>query len=226
MVGGRQRFMTGGRQRFFLLAAGAIGAAFAGALLFSAGEAEAQPITIPGLGTIDVPFEIPVPAPFPEPVLTDPAGVPSEQLPTPFEALPFELPSPTIVPGAPQPERLAIAPERTTGETALDAAFTKLGAEYNTGGTGPNSFDCSGLVQWSYEQAGRDDVPRTSYEQLAAGTPVGLDDLQPGDMVSFYGGEHSALYAGDGNVIHAATYGEGVRLAPVDSMPVTGARRY
>lgn len=218
-------------QRTLWLAAGAVGAAFAGALLFSAGAAEAQPITIPGLGTIDVPLEIPVPATLPELAPADPIQVPGQQAPLRFEAPLAEVPlaefaSPTIVPGVPQAELLATAPERTTGETAVEAALTKLGAQYDSGGTGPNSFDCSGLVQWSYEQAGRDDVPRTSYEQLAAGTPVELNDLQPGDVVSYDGGGHSALYAGDGTIIHAATYGEGVKLAPVEYLPVTGARRY
>jgi cell wall-associated NlpC family hydrolase len=118
-----------------------------------------------------------------------------------------------------------MAPQKTHGQVALDAAMTKLGAPYVYGAAGPNAFDCSGLVKWAYQQAGIE-VPRTSYAQLAAGTPVSLDILQPGDVVLFYGGGHAGLYAGDGNVIHASTAGTPVKIAPISSMPVAGARRY
>ncbi|MFI7671662.1 C40 family peptidase [Nocardia sp. NPDC049526] len=127
---------------------------------------------------------------------------------------------PPISPPAP-----AVAPERTHGAIAVDAARGKVGTGYSMGATGPDAFDCSGLVQWSYKQAGVK-VPRTSYEQLSAGTPVAKDELEPGDVVSFYDGGHSALYAGDGEVIHASTYGTGVIMSPMSSMPYAGARRY
>ncbi|WP_245672504.1 C40 family peptidase [Nocardia anaemiae] len=119
----------------------------------------------------------------------------------------------------------AVSPERTHGAIAVDAARGKVGTAYSMGATGPDAFDCSGLVQWSYRQAGVK-VPRTSYEQLSSGTPVSWDELEPGDVVSFYGGGHSALYAGEGKVIHASTYGTGVIMSPMSSMPYAGARRY
>ncbi|SUA73411.1 Probable endopeptidase cgR_2070 precursor [Nocardia otitidiscaviarum] len=123
------------------------------------------------------------------------------------------------------PAPVAVPDRATTGERAVEAARSKLGTAYRMGGTGPDSFDCSGLVQWSYREAGVD-LPRTSQGQLAVGTPVGVDELQPGDLVSFYGGGHSALYAGDGRIIHAATYGVGVTETELGDMPITGARRY
>jgi peptidoglycan DL-endopeptidase CwlO len=176
------------------VAAGAVGAATIGALLLPAAPASAQPVTIPGVGTIDVPNEIPVP-----------------------QALPgLELPGPAPLP---------FAAPKSSGEVALDAALSKVGSPYVYGAAGPNSFDCSGLVQWSYRQAGVE-LPRTSGAQLAAGSPVSLDNLQPGDLVSFYGGGHSGLYAGDGNVVHAATSGTPVQVAPISSMPIAGARRF
>ncbi|MGQ4598883.1 NlpC/P60 family protein [Nocardia sp. R6R-6] len=141
----------------------------------------------------------------------------------PLIELPFHSGTPEIMPRAPAPPAAA-TPQKTTGEIAVDAARTKLGAAYNYGAVGPDAFDCSGLVQWSYGQAGVD-LPRTSYEQLTVGTPVSLDDLQPGDLVSFYDGSHSALYAGEGKVIHASTYGVGVTTSPLASMPAAGARR-
>ncbi|MGK8524537.1 C40 family peptidase [Nocardia asteroides] len=182
------------RQAQRAVAAGAVGAATIGAFLLPAAPASAQPVTIPGVGTFEVPNEIPVPPALP--------GV--------------ELPGPAPLP---------FAAPKSSGEVALDAALSKVGAPYVYGAAGPNAFDCSGLVQWSYRQAGVE-LPRTSGAQLAAGSPVSLNDLQPGDLVSFYGGGHSGLYAGDGNVVHAATSGTPVQVAPISSMPITGARRF
>jgi len=68
----------------------------------------------------------------------------------------------------------------------------------------PGSFDCSGLVQWAYKQAGVS-VPRTSQGQAGVGTPVAQQDRQPGGIVAFYGGGHVGIYAGKGNVVHAPT---------------------
>jgi peptidoglycan DL-endopeptidase CwlO len=176
------------------VAAGAVGAATLGAFLLPAAPASAQPVTIPGVGTFDVPNEILVPPALPG----------------------LELPGPAPLP---------FAAPKSSGEIALDAAMSKVGSPYVYGAAGPNSFDCSGLVQWSYRQAGVE-LPRTSGAQLSAGTPVSLNDLQPGDLVSFYGGSHSGLYAGDGNVVHASTSGQPVKVAPISSMPVAGARRF
>uniref|UniRef100_UPI003F682DF5 C40 family peptidase n=1 Tax=Nocardia noduli TaxID=2815722 RepID=UPI003F682DF5 len=144
----------------------------------------------------------------------------------PTEILGYRLPPVADLLGArPMVPTPFAAPRKTSGEIAVEAARGKLGTNYGMGGTGPDTFDCSGLVKWSYAEAGVD-TPRTSYDQLAAGTPVSRDDLQPGDLVSYYGGDHSALYAGNGMVIHASTYGVGVTESPVDSMPFAGARRY
>ncbi|MCC8927782.1 MULTISPECIES: C40 family peptidase [Nocardiaceae] len=173
-----------------ILVAGAI---TAGAVILPAAPAMAAPITIPGVGTFEIP-EIP--------------GMPP---------LPAQVPAPN----APAP----VAPQVTPAAKAVQAAETKIGAPYVYGASGPDSFDCSGLVQWAYKQAGVS-LPRTSYDQAAAGTPVSKADLRPGDVVSFYDGSHSGIYSGNGNVIHASTSGVPVKVAPVDSMPFDGARRY
>ncbi|MGW0041143.1 C40 family peptidase [Rhodococcus sp. NPDC003348] len=117
------------------------------------------------------------------------------------------------------------APMATNGQRALDAALSKLGSPYVWGATGPNAFDCSGLVQWAYRQAGVS-VPRTTYDQVNGGSPVGRGNLQPGDVVLFNGAEHVGLYAGGGMVVHAPTTGQPVKKAPLDSMPFYAARRY
>ncbi|MEV5838945.1 C40 family peptidase [Nocardia sp. NPDC052112] len=167
-----------------------------------------------------------MPAGVPEPAA--PATIPGTGITVPADMFRNELAflagvlgiKPPAGPAAP-----AVAPPRTHGAIAVDAARGKVGTSYSMGATGPDAFDCSGLVQWSYKQAGVK-VPRTSYDQLASGTPVAQDELEPGDVVSFYGGSHSALYAGDGKVIHASTYGTGVIMSPMSSMPYAGARRY
>lgn len=112
------------------------------------------------------------------------------------------------------------------GVAALEAAKTKIGARYEWGGNGPDAFDCSGLTSWAYKQAGVS-IPRTAAQQAAAGTPVALDDLQLGDLVTFYeGASHVGIYAGDGQVLNAPTYGVPVSYAPIDSMPVYNAVRF
>ncbi|MBF6357231.1 C40 family peptidase [Nocardia higoensis] len=187
------------RQARRAVAAGAIGAATIGAFLLPA-TASAQPLTIPGVGTFEVPNEIPIPP-----------GIPAVPGIAPGPGAPFAPPF--------------VAPQKALGEVALDAALSKVGSPYVYGAAGPNAFDCSGLVQWAYRQAGRE-LPRTSGAQLASGAPVSLNDLRPGDVVSFYGGGHSGLYAGNGNVVHAASAGSPVHVAPISSMPFAGARRY
>ncbi len=170
-------------------------------------SAAASLIILPGVAGIagEVHAESPLPAPV----------VPGISLPPQF-AIPGLFPE-----NPPPPPK----PAESAGERALAAAETKLGSAYRSGAAGPDAFDCSGLVQWAYRQVGVD-LPRTSYDQLAAGAPVDVDALRPGDLVSFYGGGHSALYAGDGTVVHAAGDGSGVVRSPISQMPVTGARRF
>lgn len=112
------------------------------------------------------------------------------------------------------------------GSGASGAALTRLGMPYNWGAAGPDSFDCSGLMHWAYQQQGKS-IPRTSQAQLSGGTPVSLDALQPGDIIGYYPGTtHVGMYIGDGKVVHASTYGVPVQVVPYDSMPITGASRY
>ena len=111
------------------------------------------------------------------------------------------------------------------GGAALAAALTRTGSPYEWGATGPGSFDCSGLVQWAYAQAGVP-VPRTSQAQGQVGTHVDVADLQPGDIVTFYAGAtHVGIYAGDGMIVHASDYGIPVKVATLAHAPVNDARR-
>lgn len=109
---------------------------------------------------------------------------------------------------------------------AVEAALSKIGSPYGWGAIGPNEFDCSGLIYWAYQQMEMT-VPRTSQAQMAGGTPVNKDQLQPGDVIGYYpGATHVGLYIGDGKIVHASDYGIPVQVVSVDSAPFYGARRY
>jgi cell wall-associated NlpC family hydrolase len=108
---------------------------------------------------------------------------------------------------------------------ALNFALSQVGKSYVRGGTGPNSYDCSGLTMTAFAQAGVG-LPRTSQAQFGVGTPVGLSDLAPGDLVFYYSGiSHVGIYIGNGMIVHAANPRSGVLTASVTSMPFMGGRR-
>ncbi|MFI1091284.1 NlpC/P60 family protein [Streptomyces sp. NPDC020917] len=108
---------------------------------------------------------------------------------------------------------------------AVAAARRALGAPYVWGATGPNAFDCSGLMQYAYRQAGVS-LPRTSQEQMSAGQRVPLDRIRPGDLVIYRAdASHVAMYVGGGMVIHAPYPGARVRYDPIGMMPVTAVTR-
>ncbi|MFE9931657.1 NlpC/P60 family protein [Streptomyces sp. NPDC005533] len=102
---------------------------------------------------------------------------------------------------------------------ALEAAKTKLGFTYQSGGTGPNVFDCSGLTQWAYKQANVS-ISRVTYTQANDGTRISRSQLQPGDLVFFYGDlHHVGLYAGNNMTLHASNPRGGIKYESMDNMP-------
>lgn len=114
-----------------------------------------------------------------------------------------------------------------SGRAALAVAAVRqaLGSPYVWGASGPNAFDCSGLMQWAYAQAGVR-LPRTSQEQMNAGTRVPPAEARPGDLVVYRSdASHIAMYVGGGQVVHAPYPGARVRYDPVDMMPVTAVTR-
>jgi peptidoglycan DL-endopeptidase CwlO len=100
---------------------------------------------------------------------------------------------------------------------AIAAAESQIGVPYVWGGETPGvGFDCSGLVQWAWAQAGVS-LPRTSGAQFAATTQVPLADIQPGDLL-FYGpdgADHVAMYIGGGMMVEAPETGQTVHNTPV-----------
>ena len=103
---------------------------------------------------------------------------------------------------------------------AFRAAQTQLGKPYQYGATGTATYDCSGLTSWAYGQAGVH-ISRTSQAQANDGTRIySKSDLKVGDLVIFYGDlHHVALYAGNGQVIHAPRTGTVVRYESINNMP-------
>jgi len=105
------------------------------------------------------------------------------------------------------------------GAAALSVAESRIGAPYRYGGTGPDAFDCSGLVAYAYRQAGIT-LPRTAAQQYAAVTPVRKRELRPGDLVFFrVDGRsvgHVGIYAGDERFVDAPQTGGTVRMANLD----------
>lgn len=108
---------------------------------------------------------------------------------------------------------------------AVMAVQRALGLPYVWGANGPSGFDCSGLMQWAYAQAGVS-LPRTSQAQRYAGRMVPLAQARPGDLVAYRAdASHIGMYVGNGQVIHAPYPGAPVRYDPVGMMPVSSVTR-
>jgi peptidoglycan DL-endopeptidase CwlO len=104
----------------------------------------------------------------------------------------------------------------------LQAAESRLGMPYVWGAAGPTSFDCSGLVQWSFRQAGVI-MPRVAADQARTGPSVPVNQLAPGDLLFYHTDptapdyiSHVAIYLGDGKMIQAPQPGMNVEIVPVD----------
>ena len=105
------------------------------------------------------------------------------------------------------------------GERLLKLAEQFVGAPYRYGGSGPEGFDCSGLVVRTHELAGIA-VPRTAFEQHVAAQVVPESALRPGDLVFFASRrgrvDHVGIYAGDGRFVHAPRAGRPVGYDRLD----------
>lgn len=95
------------------------------------------------------------------------------------------------------------------------AALSRLGRPYVWGATGPNQFDCSGLVQWAYARAGIH-LDRTTYQQIHEGVPVPRSQVRPGDLVFPHPG-HVQIAIGNNLVVEAPYSGASVRISRLGS---------
>jgi cell wall-associated NlpC family hydrolase len=127
-----------------------------------------------------------------------------------------------VVPVGPGP-----APSGAAG-VAVRAAESQIGVPYQWGAESPGrGFDCSGLTQWSWAQAGVS-IPRTSQEQWAALPHVPMSAIVPGDLIFWGSGgdaTHVGIYVGNGDVVHAPSTGQDVQMVPIWSSGLMGAGR-
>ena len=104
-----------------------------------------------------------------------------------------------------------------SGNAIVSYAYNFIGTPYVYGATGPDTFDCSGFTSYVYANAAGINITRTTYSQMGVGTPVSYDQLQPGDLVFTYGGDHVGIYVGGGQYIHAPQPGDSVKVSNITS---------
>jgi cell wall-associated NlpC family hydrolase len=117
----------------------------------------------------------------------------------------------------PEPPATAVETPDPVRSRIVFTALQMVGVPYRYGGATPDGFDCSGLVQWSYRNAGVP-VPRTSREQFQAAAPVPLASASPGDLVFFRSRDYShvGIYVGENRFVHAPNTGRSVEITSLD----------
>lgn len=122
--------------------------------------------------------------------------------------------APDGVAGLPVPPGGIAQPADPVRSQVVFTAMQMVGVPYRWGGSTPQGFDCSGLVQYAYSNAGLR-LPRTAADQMDASAPVTLENAQAGDLLFFRDGgrtSHVAIYLGDGRFVHAPSTGSQVSL--------------
>lgn len=110
----------------------------------------------------------------------------------------------------------------------MNFAYSQLGKPYGFGKIGPDSFDCSGLVQSAYKEAGIE-ISRSTSSQIREGSKVNKNELKIGDLVFLNmstGSGHVGLYVGDNKIIHSSEPGDVVKISDIKYFNVfSGGRR-
>jgi peptidoglycan DL-endopeptidase CwlO len=99
--------------------------------------------------------------------------------------------------------------QKAVAQKAVAFAYAQIGKPYLWGASGPDSFDCSGLMMAAWASAGVS-IPRVSYSQMSSLPSVPLSALQPGDIIGFNGNSHVGMYVGNGFIIDAPHSGADV----------------
>lgn len=138
---------------------------------------------------------------------------------------------------------VTIPPSSQIGRAVVKAALQMRGIPYSWGGGGPGGpsrgfaqganivgFDCSSLMQYAFSKYGVT-IPRVTYDQFRAGTPVPVNAAQPGDLMFFrpssQGPGHVGMYIGNGKFLHAPQTGDVVKISSVsDRSDLMGIRRF
>ncbi|WP_170323962.1 NlpC/P60 family protein [Cryptosporangium phraense] len=115
-------------------------------------------------------------------------------------------------------------PATGNGARVARFALAQLGEPYVFGAAGPNAWDCSGLTEMAWAQAGVS-LPHSAHLQYYQIRHVSRSNLQAGDLVFFYGLEHVGVYIGNNQVVHAPQPGESVKITSINYMPFSGAGR-
>lgn len=113
-------------------------------------------------------------------------------------------------------------------QKVISVAKAQMGKPYRWGATGPNSFDCSGLMQYAFKNGAGISLPRVSRDQANVGKKVSKAELQPGDLVFFAKGgriHHVGMYLGNDQYIHAPQTGDVVKISKLSSRTLYTARR-
>ncbi len=115
---------------------------------------------------------------------------------------------------APEPPAAVVETPDPVRSRIVFTALQMVGVPYRYGGATPEGFDCSGLVQYSYRNAGLS-VPRTSREQFNATAPVPLASASPGDLLFFRSRDYShvGIYLGENRFVHAPNTGRTVEIS-------------
>lgn len=163
-----------------------------------AAEAAVEP------ATVAEPTPPPEPAPAAEPAPASPPAVQGTSAPT-SDAAPSD-------PGA----------------VAVAEAEKQIGKPYQWGGSGPDTFDCSGLTAWAWKAAGVT-LSHSAYLQYTETARVSVEDIRPGDLLFFgpsvKGIHHNAIYVGDGQMIEASQTGVPIRYRGWRSKDLVGIGR-
>lgn len=130
---------------------------------------------------------------------------------------------------------LTAVPAQAATPTALATARAQIGKPYKYGATGPNSFDCSGLTQYSFKAAGKS-LPRTAQQQFNATKRIAPADRKPGDLIFigspsniYHAGVFAGVRSGKGYMVNANTgsyRGRKVVEAPVTEYTAGSPRAY
>ena len=115
---------------------------------------------------------------------------------------------------------------QSRADKLVSTAKKYMGVPYVWGGTTPAGFDCSGFTSYVYKEVLDKEIGRTTWDQIASGKQVALDQAKVGDLIIFYGGDHVGIYLGNGQVIHAPQPGESVKISSVTDMPADFALEY
>lgn len=107
-------------------------------------------------------------------------------------------------------------------QQVLTIAYAQLGKPYVWGAAGPSSFDCSGLIQWIFNDNLGYSIPRVAADQGMYSTSITFEEMLPGDILWTSG--HIAIYIGDGKILHAPQPGENVKIGSMDWFVNSGAQ--